>query len=80
LRNWEGKFGCQANGEKAVPSHSIYLSMNRSIAMNKRILVIEDNEQNLYLITFILEKHCYQVLQAHDGRSGIDLAKKKNST
>ncbi len=42
--------------------------------MTGTILVIEDNEQNLYLVTFILEKHGYQVIQAHEGRSGIELA------
>jgi two-component system cell cycle response regulator DivK len=39
-----------------------------------RILVIEDNEQNLYLVTFILEKHGYEVLAALDGQEGIDMA------
>lgn len=43
--------------------------------MRPKILVIEDNEQNLYLVTFILEKHNYQVIQARDGREGIELAK-----
>ena len=42
--------------------------------MNKRILVIEDNEQNMYLTTFILESHGHQVLQAWDGRQGIETA------
>ncbi|MFQ5341559.1 MAG: response regulator [Anaerolineae bacterium] len=42
--------------------------------MKPTILVIEDNEQNLYLITFILEKNEYQVVQARDGREGIELA------
>jgi len=42
--------------------------------MKRRILTIEDNEQNSYLITFILEKHGYQVIQARDGREGIELA------
>ena len=42
--------------------------------MPPKILVIEDNEQNLYLITFILEKRGYEVVQARDGREGIDLA------
>jgi two-component system cell cycle response regulator DivK len=42
--------------------------------MKPKILVIEDNEQNLYLVTFILEKHGYEVVQARDGRQGIDLA------
>ena len=42
--------------------------------MKPKILVIEDNEQNLYLISFILEKNGYQVIPARDGREGIDLA------
>ena len=42
--------------------------------MKPKILVIEDNEQNLYLVTFMLEKHGYQVVQARHGRQGIDLA------
>jgi len=42
--------------------------------MKPKILVIEDNEQNMYLATFILEKHGYEVVQARDGREGIDLA------
>jgi CheY-like chemotaxis protein len=42
--------------------------------MNRKILVIEDNEQNLYLITFILEKNGYKVVQARDGREGIEMA------
>lgn len=40
----------------------------------KTILVIEDNEQNLYLVTFILEKSGYRVVKARDGRKGIELA------
>jgi two-component system cell cycle response regulator DivK len=39
--------------------------------MVAKILVIEDNEQNLYLTTFILEKHGHTVVQARDGRAGI---------
>lgn len=42
--------------------------------MKKNILYIEDNEQNMYLVTFILEKHGYQVSTATDGQEGIDLA------
>jgi two-component system cell cycle response regulator DivK len=43
--------------------------------MKARILVIEDNEKNLYLVTFILEKCGYRVLQARDGQTGIRLAR-----
>jgi CheY-like chemotaxis protein len=42
--------------------------------MKKLILIIEDNEQALYLLTYILKKHGYDVIQAHDGREGIELA------
>jgi two-component system, cell cycle response regulator DivK len=42
--------------------------------MKTKVLVIEDNEQNLYLVTFILEKHGYEVFAAEDGQKGIDMA------
>jgi two-component system cell cycle response regulator DivK len=42
--------------------------------MKPKILVIEDNEQNLYLVTFILEKNGFDVVAARDGREGIDIA------
>lgn len=38
------------------------------------VLIIEDNEQNLYLETFILEMHGHTVTAAQDGRQGIRLA------
>jgi len=46
--------------------------------MKRKILVIEDNEQNLYLVTFILEKHGYEVHAATDGPSGVTLAMQLN--
>jgi CheY-like chemotaxis protein len=39
-----------------------------------KILIIEDNEQNLYLESFILEKNGHEVVQARDGEIGIALA------
>ncbi len=42
--------------------------------MKGRILLIEDNEQNRYLATFLLETHDYTVVQASDGALGIELA------
>lgn len=42
--------------------------------MNSNILYIEDNEQNLYLVRFILEKHGFKVASATDGQEGIELA------
>jgi len=42
--------------------------------MKPTVLVIEDNEQNLYLVTFMLDKSGYAVVQARNGREGIELA------
>lgn len=42
--------------------------------MKKRVLVIEDNEQNLYLVTFLLERNGYRVSAARDGVIGIEQA------
>lgn len=42
--------------------------------MNPKILVIEDNEQNRYLVTFLLEANGYAVVTAKDGREGIAAA------
>lgn len=42
--------------------------------MKKKILYIEDNEQNLYLVKFLMEKHGYEVSAAMDGQEGIDSA------
>src|SRR5687768_5260695 len=36
-----------------------------------RILIIEDNEHNLYLQTSILQKNGHEVIQASSGASGI---------
>ncbi|MCX7918707.1 MAG: response regulator [bacterium] len=43
--------------------------------MAKKILVIEDNEQNIYLMTFLLEKNGFEVIQARTGKEGIQLAR-----
>lgn len=43
--------------------------------MNRTILLIEDNEQNRYLATFLLEQHGYRVVSAPDGQQGIEAAK-----
>ena len=42
--------------------------------MKRKILIIEDNEQNLYLATFLLERHGYEIVQARSGPEGIALA------
>jgi two-component system cell cycle response regulator DivK len=41
----------------------------------KTILLIEDNAQNRYLTTFLLEQHGHRVVSEPDGRLGIETAK-----
>ena len=43
----------------------------------KRILVVEDNGTNMYLIRFILEKSGYEVIEAMEGAVGVELAIKE---
>ncbi len=43
--------------------------------MQRTILLIEDNEQNRYLTTFLLTQHGYKVEAAVDGPHGIELAR-----
>ncbi len=42
--------------------------------MAPRVLLIEDNEQNRYMATFLLEKSGFEVLHAWEGLTGIELA------
>ena len=42
--------------------------------MSNTLLIIEDNEQNLYLMRFLLEKKGFTVIGAEDGRKGIEMA------
>jgi CheY-like chemotaxis protein len=42
--------------------------------MNKRILLIEDNEQNRYLVTYLLQARGWEVTHAADGPAGLALA------
>jgi CheY-like chemotaxis protein len=43
----------------------------------KKILVIEDNETNMYLISFILKENGYKVIEAGTGEVGVELAIKE---
>jgi len=43
--------------------------------MAKKILVVEDNEINLMLIKDILNYYGYEVLEAENGKIGVELAK-----
>jgi two-component system cell cycle response regulator DivK len=43
--------------------------------MKINTLIIEDNENNMYLISFLLSNHNHEVHQAYDGQRGVELAK-----
>jgi CheY-like chemotaxis protein len=43
-----------------------------------RILLVEDNPDNFELVRFLLEREGYQVLEAHDGGQGIQLARQEH--
>jgi len=40
----------------------------------KKVLIIEDNEKNLYLLRFLLEKLGHKVVEARDGKQGLEKA------
>jgi two-component system cell cycle response regulator DivK len=46
--------------------------------MNNTILLIEDNEQNIYLIKYLLEQNGFAVVEARTGHEGIDKASSVN--
>lgn len=41
--------------------------------MSITVLIIEDNEQNRYLLTFLLEQNGFRVVSAVDGASALEL-------
>ena len=45
--------------------------------MNAKILLIEDNEQNRYLATFLLEGNGFTVAHAFDGPAGLERARRE---
>jgi two-component system, cell cycle response regulator DivK len=45
----------------------------------KRILIVEDNDSNLYLIRFILEKFGYEVVAAKNGVTAVEMAVKERT-
>lgn len=43
----------------------------------KKVLVIDDNKKNRYLISFLLEKDGFEVIMATNGFEGMEAAKKQ---
>lgn len=42
--------------------------------MKQKILIIEDNEQNMYMLSYLLENNDFDVIQASNGTDGIRIA------
>jgi two-component system cell cycle response regulator DivK len=42
--------------------------------MSRTVLLIEDNEQNAYLVSILLTPRGYRVITAEDGAKGLELA------
>lgn len=42
--------------------------------MSDTLLIIEDNEQNFYMMRFLLEKNGFKIIGAGNGREGIEKA------
>lgn len=40
--------------------------------MKRKVLLVEDNPQNRYLMTFLLEKSGYEVVSAEDGEAAVE--------
>lgn len=54
------------------------LNMEDEMEMErKKIMVVDDNEKNRYLISFILEKNGFEVVTANDGLEGVETARKQ---
>lgn len=41
--------------------------------MAKRILIVEDNPQNRYLVSFLLEQQGYELITAEDGAEALEM-------
>jgi two-component system, cell cycle response regulator DivK len=42
--------------------------------MKSSVLIIEDNEQNMYMLSYLLENNNYSVIKAFNGIDGLQLA------
>ena len=45
--------------------------------MKLKALIIEDNDQNMYMLTFLLVNNGYEVIQAFNGLDGLKAAREK---
>lgn len=43
--------------------------------MRNKVLIIEDNEQNRYMLKFLLKSKGYEVYESAEGLTGVEMAK-----
>ena len=46
--------------------------------MKQTILIIEDNEQNMYMLSYLLGQNNYNVIKAYNGKDGLKMAHKNH--
>ncbi|MCL7762384.1 response regulator [Polaribacter sp. Z014] len=46
--------------------------------MKQTILIIEDNEQNMYMLSFLLTQNNYTIIKAYNGLDGLKFAHENN--
>jgi two-component system, cell cycle response regulator DivK len=73
-----GRIWAESEGLDKGSVFGFYLPIKRERLLSAKILIIEDNEQNMYLLTFLLSRYGYEVVQAYDGQKGIELAEREN--
>ena len=45
--------------------------------MKKKVLIVEDDQSSLYMLSFLLKSHNYEVIEATDGAGGLSNARQK---
>jgi two-component system cell cycle response regulator DivK len=70
---WMGD--CNSNSKIQIPNSKfqIHKSQGEEV-MNNTLLIIEDNEQNFYMMRFLLEKNGFSIIGAGNGKEGIEMA------
>jgi PleD family two-component response regulator len=68
-------FGAQMEHYRPIETSSHDVT-GTVFAMQKTVLVVEDNELNMKLFNDLLEAHGYKVVQTRDGLSALDMARK----
>lgn len=42
--------------------------------MKATVLIIEDNEQNMYMLSYLLSQNNYNIIEAYNGKDGLKMA------